>query len=55
MTQFLVDVGLVVQSCIGWMEDYLDAILASPALFTICIAVPLVSISVNLLNRLIRL
>lgn len=55
MPQFLSQVGLVVEQCISWMDMYLEAIVSNSALFTICIAVPLVSVSVNLLNRLIRL
>ena len=55
MTDFLSYVGLVVQECIEWMGMYVDAIIASPPLFVICIAVPLCSMAVNLLNRLIRL
>lgn len=55
MSEFLTQVSAVVTAAIGWMSDYLDLIVDTPALFVICIAVPLCSMAVNLLNRLIRL
>lgn len=55
MADFLSNVSLVVNAAIGWMSSYVDTIVETPALFVICIAVPLCSMAVNLLNRLIRL
>ena len=55
MSNFLQQMGQVVTECVTWMNLFLNAILDSPALITICIAVPLVNVAVNLLRRLIRL
>ena len=52
---FLTNVSSVVTAALGWMEDILDVIMSTPALFVICIAIPLCTVAVNLLNRLIRL
>lgn len=55
MTEFLSSVSLVVSAAITWMNQFLTVIIDTPALTVMCIAVPLVSVSVDLIRRLIRL
>lgn len=55
MQSFLSNVSAVVTEAIEWMGLYMDTILEYPALFTICVGMPLCFMAVNLLNRLIRL
>lgn len=55
MSAFLSDVTLVVSECVEWIGQYLDVILDNPALTVMCVAIPIVSVSVDLLRRLIRI
>lgn len=55
MASFLTTLGQIVAASIDWMVDYLDVIMATPALTVICIAVPIVSVTIDLVKRLIRL
>lgn len=55
MEQFLSSVSQVVTASLTWITQYTAVIMNNPALTTICIAVPIVSVSVDMLKRLIRL
>lgn len=55
MTAFLSNISLVVSAAITWMNQFLTVIIETPALTVMCIAIPLVSISVDLIRRLIRI
>lgn len=56
MSTVLGNVSTFIESCIGWMGDFLDAILndSSGVLMTFVVAVPLVGIGIGLLKRLIH-
>lgn len=55
MEQFLSSVSQVVTASLTWMTQYLSVIVNNPALTTLCIAIPIVSVSVDMLRRLIRI
>lgn len=55
MASFLSTIGQIVTASIDWMMEYLDVIIATPALTVICIAVPIVTVTIDLVKRLIRL
>lgn len=52
---FLTTIGTFLTSAIGWMADVLDAVIASPALTVMVLAMPIAGFAVGLLSRLIRL
>lgn len=54
MASILTNVGSLVTSAIGWVEEMVDVVVAQPVLTLFVIAVPLVGLGVGLLNRLIR-
>lgn len=55
MTAFLSNISLVVSAAITWMNQFLTVIIETPALTVMCIAIPLVSVAVDLIRRLIRI
>ena len=54
MANILTEVGTFLTQAISWMGDVLDAIVTSPALLLMVIALPVAGFAVGLLNRLIR-
>lgn len=55
MTAFLNEIGLVVNAAMGWLIQLLDVVVASPALITLCIALPITFKAVDTFQRLIKL
>lgn len=55
MADFLNTIGAFFTQAITWLSDVLDVIVASPALITLVIAMPVCGFAVGLLNRLIRM
>lgn len=54
MTDFLSSLSVVFQASISWMQYVLSLIVNNPALLVMCVAIPIVSRVVSLVNRLIR-
>ena len=55
MSSFLTNIGTFFTQSITWLGDVLDAVIASPALTVMVLAMPIVGFAVGLLSRLIRL
>ena len=55
MGEFLVDIGTFLTTAISWMSSVLSTVIASPALTTLVLAMPIAGFAVGLLSRLIRL
>lgn len=54
MSTFLTTIGTFVTQAITWAGNVLDAIVASPPLTVMCLAIPITGFAVGLLTRLIR-
>lgn len=55
MAAFLTNITAFFSVAVGWMTSILDAVVASPALTVLVLAMPICGFAVGLLNRLIRL
>lgn len=55
MQSFLTTIGTFFTTAIGWLGNVLDAVVASPALTVMVLAMPIVGFAVGLLGRLVRL
>lgn len=52
MSGFLTNIGTFGTTAITWMGNVLDTIVASPALTTVCLAMPIFGFAVGLLKRM---
>ena len=55
MADFLSQVSQVVSAVVIWIGQYLDVIMDNPALLFVCICIPVVSATIDMFRRLLRL
>lgn len=53
MTEMLASVGNVFTQCIAWLGELMAAITATPVLFIIVVAIPVISFTVGFARRLL--
>lgn len=53
MTEMLTSVGNVFSQCLSWLGDLMTTITATPILFTIVVAIPVISFTVGFARRLL--
>lgn len=53
MADLLTSVGSVFTQCIGWLGELMTAITATPVLFFIVVAIPVISFTVSFARRLL--
>lgn len=55
LSTFLTNVGTFLTSAIGWLSEVLDTVTGNPALFVMCLAIPIAGVAIGYLGRLFRL
>lgn len=53
MTEMLASVGAVLTQCLSWLGSLMTTITATPILFVIVVAIPVISFTVGFARRLL--